>query len=265
MGTQIQIEMKLNLLIAGFALAKDDSGFKDNTCYRDGVEVDCNSNPNSRTGSRIAPEDENSAERRYSDLKGMAVKLWEKRGFTGSEKFDERKYWAYGCHCFMLGDRPMTDDRPMPFGMPKDVLDAQCRVYKHCQRCVRQNRGDSCIGEFTKYTWRWNNNRDTLVSPNAENSCERDLFECDKQFVYNMFENKDVFDITYHAFWGVGVDGSEGFVPTPETCPNAPGTGVPDYQCCGGGSNPFLLYNANQKKCCSDGKSVVRNNESCPY
>ena len=80
-----------------------------------------------------------------------------------------------------------------------------------------------------------------------------------------MFENKDVFDITYHAFWGVGVDGSEGFVPTPETCPNAPGTGVPDYQCCGGGSNPFLLYNANQKKCCSDGKSVVRNNESCPY
>ena len=55
----------------------------------------------------------------------MAVKLWEKRGFTGSEKFDERKYWAYGCHCFMLGDRPMTDDRPMPFGMPKDVLDAQ--------------------------------------------------------------------------------------------------------------------------------------------
>merc|ERR1712044_105313 len=238
MGTQIQIKMKLNLLIASFALAKNDSGFKDNTCYRDGVEVDCNSNPNSRTGSRIAPENEKSA---------------------------ERKYWAYGCHFFMLGDRPMTDDRPMPFGMPKDVLDAQCRVYKHCQRCVRQNRGDFCIGEFTKYTWRWNDNRDTLVSPNAENSCERDLFECDKQFVYNMFENKDVFDITYHAFWGVGVNGSEGFVPTPETCPNAPGTGVPDYQCCGGGSNPFLLYNANQKKCCSDGKSDVRNNESCPY
>ena len=60
---------------------------------------------------------------------GMAMKLWEKRGFTGSEKFDERKYWAYGCHCFMLGDRPMTDDRPMPFGMPKDVLDAQVSFY----------------------------------------------------------------------------------------------------------------------------------------
>ena len=57
------------------------------------------------------------------------MKLWEKKGFTGSEKFDERKYWAYGCHCFMLGDRPMTDDRPMPFGMPKDVLDAQVSLY----------------------------------------------------------------------------------------------------------------------------------------
>ena len=60
-------------MIASFALAKDDSGFKDNTCYRDGDEVDCNSNPNSRTGGRIAPEDENSAERRYSDLKGDLI------------------------------------------------------------------------------------------------------------------------------------------------------------------------------------------------
>ena len=55
----------------------------------------------------------------------MAKKLWAKSGVT--EKFDERKYWAYGCHCFMLGDRPMTDDKPMPFGMPKDVLDAQVK------------------------------------------------------------------------------------------------------------------------------------------
>lgn len=91
------------------------------------------------------------------------------------------------------------------------------------------------------------------------------FFTRKKQFVYNMFANRNVFDVQFHAFWGVGSQGSQGFVPTPDTCPNAPGVGTPDYQCCGGGQNPFLLYNANNKKCCSDGTSVVRNNESCPY
>ena len=55
----------------------------------------------------------------------MAKKLWAKNGLTGSAKFDERKYWAYGCHCFMLGDRPMSSDQPMPFGIPRDDLDTQ--------------------------------------------------------------------------------------------------------------------------------------------
>ena len=35
--------------------------------------------------------------------------------------FDEREYWAYGCHCFFLGDRPMSD---MGKGAPVDALDA---------------------------------------------------------------------------------------------------------------------------------------------
>ena len=53
----------------------------------------------------------------------MATKLFKKKG--NGEKFDERKYWAYGCHCFMLGDRPMSSDQPMPFGTPRDALDAK--------------------------------------------------------------------------------------------------------------------------------------------
>ena len=26
-----------------------------------------------------------------------------------NSNFDERKYWAYGCNCLILGDRPMSD------------------------------------------------------------------------------------------------------------------------------------------------------------
>ena len=25
-----------------------------------------------------------------------------------NKDFDERKYWAYGCNCMMLGDRPLS-------------------------------------------------------------------------------------------------------------------------------------------------------------
>ena len=42
-------------------------------------------------------------------------------------KFDERKYWAYGCNCHVLGDRPMSDPG---FGPPVDELDTVCKAYK---------------------------------------------------------------------------------------------------------------------------------------
>ena len=61
--------------------------------------------------------------------------------------FDERKYWAYGCHCLMLGDRPMSE---MGHGKPVDGLDSVCRKYKECLKCARKKHGESCIGEFTK-------------------------------------------------------------------------------------------------------------------
>merc|ERR1711907_747141 len=73
--------------------------------------------------------------------------------------FDERKYWAYGCHCFMLGDRPMAE---MGIGKPIDALDSACKAWKECQRCARMkhNRSAShpqgefeCLGEFTRYNF----------------------------------------------------------------------------------------------------------------
>ena len=48
-----------------------------------------------------------SGERRYEDLKKIAKIYWRKQN-TG-ETFDEKDYWAYGCHCFMLGDRAMSE------------------------------------------------------------------------------------------------------------------------------------------------------------
>jgi len=105
----------------------------------------------------------------------------------------------------------------MGMGRPKDALDTKCKAYKECQRCVRKNHGDECIGEFVAYMWKWANKKVTKVSKtgilffqgtfvgqNEAGSCPRELFECDKKFVYDMLAMKDVFDNQYHAFWSGG-------------------------------------------------------------
>ena len=97
-----------------------------------------------------------------------------------NSEFDERKYWAYGCQCLILGDRPMSDPG---HGPPVDELDAVCKQYKDCQKCARMTFGDMCIGEFVEYDLRI-----TGKGPQCrdeEGTCGRALCECDKQFAQN--------------------------------------------------------------------------------
>ena len=58
-------------------------------------------------------------ERQYTDLLKLV------RHYTPG--FDVRKYWAYGCNCLILGDKPMSGPG---FGKPVDALDMICKQYK---------------------------------------------------------------------------------------------------------------------------------------
>ena len=93
------------------------------------------------SASIVKREDDRSldGERRYFQLKDMMEHY--------NADFDERKYWAYGCHCLILGDRPMSD---MGRGAPVDALDTVCKKYKDCLKCARMQHGDTCVGEFYK-------------------------------------------------------------------------------------------------------------------
>ena len=57
--------------------------------------------------------------KRYSQLMSMMQNF--------NPDFDEKKYWAYGCNCLILGDRPMSDPG---HGAPVDALDTVCKKYK---------------------------------------------------------------------------------------------------------------------------------------
>ena len=44
----------------------------------------------------------------------------------------------------------MQNDRPMSspgYGRPVDKLDRLCMEWKTCQRCVKKEFGDNCVGE----------------------------------------------------------------------------------------------------------------------
>lgn len=252
--------MKLSILFATTAFGQNGSNSeasvaKDDVCMRDGQEVPCELKTYRSGAGEIAPgTDGDRAERRYNDLHEMAIKLWAKNGLKGKKNgFDERKYWAYGCHCFMLGDRPMSE---MGMGKPTDALDNKCKAFKDCHKCVREKHGSDCIGEMRKYTWKWSTKKNTFESVNQAGSCLRELFECDKKLVYDTWSQKDVFDDKYHAFWS-SKDGSEAFDnKDPANCPSNGGVPVV-HMCCGGHNQPYHWIGLNKHQCCAtdDGNS----------
>jgi len=79
--------------------------------------------------------------RRFKDLDKMIKEI--------NPEFDSRKYWAYGCHCFALNDRPSSS---MGRGKPVDELDTLCKKYKECQKCAQKRFGEVFFFYFKDIT-----------------------------------------------------------------------------------------------------------------
>ena len=128
--------------------------------------------------------------RRYRDLDSMIGEL--------NPNFDPRKYWAYGCHCFALDDRPMSG---MGKGKPVDELDSLCKRYKDCQKCARRRYGEDCVGETTKYNWERVTSNEQIKCSDRRDSCQRATCECDRLFALDVDRVKDAFNRDNHIFW----------------------------------------------------------------
>ena len=162
--------MKFNLALIALVHAGDDTR-DDDQWYGP-----ASNGTLARSGGRNLSD---NGERRYDDLEAIANKYWRKQGLTGKDKFDERKYWAYGCNCLILGDRPMSDPG---MGKPVDELDVVCKAYKDCVKCVQMEYGETCIGEFKRYRYGMNTRTNQVTCKDAPGTCERALCECDNQF-----------------------------------------------------------------------------------
>merc|ERR1712110_876669 len=190
------------------------------------------------------------AERRHADLLGMMTKWWKRNGLRGKNSFDAEKYWAYGCHCVLLGSQPITQ---AGHGTPKDGMDVACRAFKDCQKCIKSEYGNTCNGEFKKYSWKWSTKQGDFITPDEPGTCSRALFECDKSFVYSLFDAKEVYNQRYHWYSGFeasyddncGVDNKNGLLFSFRA--NDP------HACCGGFDRPFVRYSREVSKCCRSG------------
>ena len=234
--------MKLNLALIALVHAGDDTR-DDDQWYGP-----ASNGTLARSGGRNSSD---HGERRYDDLEAIANKYWRFKGLTGVDKFNERKYWAYGCHCFIHANMGK-----MGKGKPVDGLDNKCKAWKDCQKCVREKHGDTCVGEFVRYTWKFATKANAFISRDAAGSCQRELFECDLQFVKDTFAQKEQFSIDYHEFWS-GFDRED-----ESSCPSG-GTPVEpvEHECCGGDTKPCFWIGLNKSKCC-DG-NVVGANDQC--
>merc|ERR1712176_695636 len=183
--------------------------------------------------------------RRYSQLINMMR-------YYNSD-FDDDKFFAYGCQCILLGDRPMSDPGE---GAPIDELDTVCKKYKDCLKCARMNHDSACIGEFQKYNYGPENEH--LIckddpSENSDSACKRSLCECDLAFAQEHALSASTFNNYYHLFrsengWDAQIE-----------CSHKEFGGIWDPQCCGTSTTTNVLYNGAMKRCCPDG--IVRKSE----
>jgi len=250
--------MKLSMVLIGLSFAQDASDIDDDQCRYDGANVPCKSRK--RTGLEMGDvpgtEDERNA-RRYNDLRDMFKKFWAKNGLKGKEdRFDEQKYWNYGCHCLMLE----SVDNEHGTGKPKDALDQKCREFKNCIKCAAGIHGPQCSFSTVKFTWRWNSRKKDFQSMDREGSCPQELFQCGKQYVKDTFTVRELFDRANHPLMSAEV-GSTFDHRDSEFCYSAGRTdsagrargGGGEHQCCGGFSQPYRWINVDHYQCCSDG------------
>nr|P0DUN7.1 RecName: Full=Basic phospholipase A2 homolog LmutTX; Short=svPLA2 homolog; AltName: Full=LmmV toxin; AltName: Full=Lys49 PLA2-like [Lachesis muta muta] len=88
-------------------------------------------------------------------------------------------YGAYGCNCGVLGS-----------GKPKDATDRCCYVHKCCYKKLTD-----CDPKKDRYSYSW---KDKTIVCGENNSCLKELCECDKAVAICLRENLDTYNKKYN-------------------------------------------------------------------
>ena len=192
----------------------------------------------------------------YYSLAELARRFFQAKDEQYQHDFDVRKYFRYGCHCFISSGKTMIE---RGHGRPVDALDNKCKAYKDCLRCARYKHGEKCSPLLKLHGWM--NSKVGPISLEDAGTCERDLFECDLQLVAGIFAERKSLSEDYHhsdSTIGFNREDKDTFCPSNAGFPS-------EHQCCGGYDAPWRWINLDNNKCCFNGESgvVVDKNDQC--
>lgn len=189
------------------------------------------------------------------------------------------RYCYYGCWCLPNGMHNLAAG----YGAPVDEIDAVCKEFAHCYKCLEIDFGGACDPEARAY--RWGRIRvngipvDLQCKDNPDigptHRCKRYTCECDRVLAIGLGQVHWYWNESFHSRWGefdreaecpTGCPGG-GCEPVDDCCGayGTASTSIPDtptrrpyytggaLHCC---QDVFFFDNIN-KKCCDDGSGNI--------
>lgn len=172
----------------------------------------------------------------------------------------------YGCWCWVNGKidgKTLTQGT----GKPVDEIDSACKRLFQCYQCANSDFGETCDYVSTRYDK--SQEIDTITGEKSitcnedENTCERSLCECDRQFAveYGVAVNSGKWNSEFHQEYST----DNNWDPyNKDNCKNDGVREEGDKKCCG--NYPFrfpMVENANRNCCEGAGKSYDPNMHEC--
>ena len=157
-----------------------------------------------------------------------------------------RDFQNYGCHCVPEGSRKIAE---MGYGEPVDAVDASCRSFHQCYRCLDDEHSDEaegCSGDQTRYKFKGSisstGEREATCS-NTPGSCKYNVCQCDLELAKRLSTAVTEWDVSHHSKFG-------GFDREATCIKNGQGNGHEFEECCGD-KNTFPLNQIRRSnQCC---------------
>jgi hypothetical protein len=140
--------------------------------------------------------------RRFKNLKAMVMSL------QPPEVVVFGRYCYYGCWCLPQGQHNLASG----YGSPVDAIDAVCKEFALCYKCLDIDFGGACNPEKRGYKWKKIKEltapfdaydvqcmNDHTIGPSHR--CARYTCECDRILAVGLAEVYAVWNITFHARW----------------------------------------------------------------
>merc|ERR1712178_38316 len=199
--------------------------------------------------------------RRFKNLKAMVMSM------QPAEVTVFGRYCYYGCWCLPQGQHNLASG----YGQPVDPVDAVCKEFALCYKCIDIDFGGSCNPEKRGYKWgKTYDSQGQQIDVRCKNDhtqgpshrCARFVCECDRILAVGLSQVYSYWNITYHARWTPLTPNDPGYFVKEDDCITVSGEYRQDA-CCG--SYGAATHDVHQMSNAHQGKYPIKPYSRRPY